>query len=401
MTRRPVAVTSAPISVPLGSPSGAAHDHRGSPIPTFGMIASRTMELRKRRGLMISLILVTVGIPTVFLVIRLLLHAFAPNTYGPAGGYAIYTAFVSGVLYVFGFIVAATLGATAGSVDLIEGMFRHLVVTGRSRLALYLARIPAGLAIIVPLVAVGFTIVCAVCVFAAPTRLEFNGVNVPVDLSRAGLESWAADHPDEVICNFGFRIGPSSPIAAAVNSVPCGNGPGGGPAIVKQPPGSQGQPQPSQAQIRQAASVIARMNYSDYARQFLYPSNSLMIKSGLWLELEAVIGFVVGLGLGSLIGQRTVAVVTMIVLEVVLTPILSRARIPHLSNLQRGVVGLATAHLAPGGLPVLGGGGGGPTGGTGNPGLLPESTTVAVCVIVAWLVGWSVLGAWRMMTRDA
>ena len=48
-------------------------------------------------------------------------------------------------------------------------MFRHLVVTGRSRLALYLARIPAGLAIVVPLVAIGYTIVCAVCVFAAPT----------------------------------------------------------------------------------------------------------------------------------------------------------------------------------------------------------------------------------------
>jgi hypothetical protein len=369
------------------------------------MIATRFMELRKRRGLLVTLILVTIGIPAIFLVIRLLLHAFAPHSYGPAGGYDIFTGLVAGVLYVFGFIVAATLGATAGSADLGDGMFRHLVVTGRSRLAIYLARIPAGLAIIVPLVAVGFTIVCAVCVFAAPTRLEFNGVNVPVNLSQAGLESWAADHPDEVICNFGFRIGPSSPntsgIAAAVNSVPCGNGPGGGPAIGKQPPGSQGQPQPSQAQIRQAASVIARMNYSDYARQFLYPSNSLMIKSGLWLELEAVIGFVVGLGLGSLIGQRTVAVVLMIVLEVVLTPILSRARIPHFSNLQRAVVGLATAHLTPGGLPVLGGGGGWPGGGGGNPGLLPESTTVAVCVIVAWLVGWSVLGAWRMMTRDA
>ena len=156
------------------------------------------------------------------------------------------------MLYVFGFIVAATLGCTAGSVDLTEGMFRHLVVTGRSRLALYLARIPAGLAIIVPLVAIGFTIVCAVCVFAAPTQLNFHGVNVPVGLSQAGLESWAADHADEVICNFGFRIGPSSPsrIAAVVNSVPCGNGPGGGPAIGKQAPGSQGQPQPSQAQIR-------------------------------------------------------------------------------------------------------------------------------------------------------
>jgi hypothetical protein len=378
-------------------------DHRGSPIPTLGMIASRFKELRKRRGLMITLTLVTVGIPAVFLVIRLLLHAFASKTYGPAGGYGTYTALVSGVLYVFGFIVAATLGATAGSVDLTEGMFRHLVVTGRSRLALYLARIPAGLAIIVPLVAVGFTVVCAVCVFAAPTRLEFNGVNVPVNLSRAGLESWAADHADEVICNFGFRVGPTSPngstIAAANNSVPCGNGPGG--ANVKQAPGSQSQPQASEAQIRDAASLIARMNYSDYARQFLYPSNSLMIKSGLWLELEAVIGFVVGLGLGSLIGQRTVAVVTMIVLEVVLTPILSRARIPHLANLQRALVGLATAHLAPGGLPVLGGGGGGPAGGNGNAGLLPESTTVAICVIIAWLVCWSVLGAWRMMTRDA
>jgi len=387
-------------------------DHRGSWIPSGGMIATRCMELRKRRGLMITLILVTIGIPTVFLLIRLLLHAFAPNTYGPAGGYTIYGAMVSGVLYVFGFIVAAVLGATAGSADLTEGMFRHAVVTGRSRLALYLARIPAGLAIIVPLVAIGFTIVCAVCVFAAPTRLQFNGVTVPANLSSAGLQSWAADHDVEVICNFGLDIGPSTTVPPVLNTVennpPCGNGPagggngpGGGGAGSKLPPGSPNQPQPTQAQDREAATIIARMNYADYARQFLYPSNSLMIKSGLWLELEAVIGFVVGLGLASLIGQRTVAVVLMIVLEVVLTPILSRAHIPHLSNLQRAVVGLATAHLSPGGLPVIGGGGGGPGGNGGNAALLPESTTVAVCVIVAWLVGWSVLGAWRMMTRDA
>jgi uncharacterized membrane protein YhiD involved in acid resistance len=38
--------------------------------------------------------------------------------------------------------VTATVGCTAGSRDLAEGMFRHLVVTGRSRLALFLARIP-------------------------------------------------------------------------------------------------------------------------------------------------------------------------------------------------------------------------------------------------------------------
>ena len=151
------------------------------------MIATRFMELRKRRGLMVALIVVTIGIPTVFLAIRLLAHAIAPKSYGPAGGEDIFNALVAGVLYVFGFIVAATLGCTAGSIDLTEGMFRHLVVTGRSRLALYLARIPAGLAIVVPLVAIGFTIVCAVCVFAAPTQVNYQGVNVPAGLSQAGL----------------------------------------------------------------------------------------------------------------------------------------------------------------------------------------------------------------------
>jgi hypothetical protein len=100
-------------------------------------------------------------------------------------------------------------------------------------------------------------------------------------------------------------------------------------------------------------------------------------------------------------GQRTVPVILMIVLEVVLTPIFSRARITHLLNLQRSIVGVAMGHLAPGGIPVLGGGGGGPGGGQGNPQLIPETTTVAVIVIVAWLVVWTVLGAWRMMTRDA
>jgi hypothetical protein len=145
---------------------------------------------------------------------------------------------------------------------------------------------------------------------------------------------------------------------------------------------------------------IAHQDYSGYSSNFLYPSDSLMIKSGLWIELEATIGFIVGLGLASLLGQRTVPVILMIVLEIVLTPILSTHDIPHLSNLQRALVGLATAHLEPGGLPLAFGGGGGP-GGHGASLLLPESTTVAVCVIVAWLVGWTVVGAWRMMTRDA
>jgi hypothetical protein len=58
---------------------GHSRDRRGSPVPTAGMIASRIMELRKRRGLMIALIVLNIGFPALFMLIRLLLHAFAPR----------------------------------------------------------------------------------------------------------------------------------------------------------------------------------------------------------------------------------------------------------------------------------------------------------------------------------
>lgn len=351
------------------------------------MIATRFMELRKRRGLMIALIAVNVGIPGVFLTIRLLAHAIAPHSYGPAGGYSVFSGLVVGILFGFGFIVAATLGCSAGAVDLTEGVFRHLVVTGRSRVALYLARIPAGLAIIVPLVAVGFTIVCSVCVFAAPSKLNYDGVNMPAGLSRSAFVAFAESHPNQVFCNFPYRdvsIG-----------VPCGrNGHTFG--KVTTPPGVTAPTPPSKAQFQAAVVKIANQDYTDYSKTFLTPPLSLMVEAGMWVELEAILGFVVGLGLASLMGQRTVPVVLMIVLEVILTPLLTRGTIPHLINGQRALVGLAMNHIEPGALPHLSG-----VHGSGGAGLLSESTTVAVCVIVGWLVVWTVLGAWRMATRDA
>jgi hypothetical protein len=169
------------------------------------MIATRFTELRQRRGLMITLIALTIGLPTLFLIIRLLLHAFVPQSYGPAGGFAVFATLVAGVVYIFGFIAAMTLGATAGCSDLADGMFTQQVVTGRSRVALYLARIPAGLAIIVPMVAVAFTLICAVCVFSAPSSFDFQGTTVPLGLSLHGYETWAADHPNLIVCDFPYN----------------------------------------------------------------------------------------------------------------------------------------------------------------------------------------------------
>ncbi|MGO8860657.1 MAG: hypothetical protein ACLQRH_07800 [Acidimicrobiales bacterium] len=386
-------------AAPTPIPAQLRRDHRGSWIPTWGMLGTRLMELRKRRGLMIALIAVNIGIPVVFLAVRLISHAVAPKSYGPAGGYSIFTSLVTGFMYIFGFIVAAVVGCTAGSVDLTEGMFRHLVITGRSRLALYLARIPAGLAIVISMVAVGYTIVCAVCVFAAPTQLNYDGAIVPQGLSRPALDSWAAAHADEVICNFSYN-GPNPP-----PNVPCanGNGPSGPIAVTKTPQGTLVPVHVSHAQIAAFAVTMANQNYSDYRATFLVPSTSLMVDVGLWIALEAAIGFTVGLGLSSLMGQRTVPVILLVVLELILTPLFSRHVLTHLVNLERGIVGVAMVHIEPGGLPSPFGGGG-PGGGGGGPGglsLIPESTLAASLVIVGWIVFWTAIGAWRMSTRDA
>jgi hypothetical protein len=368
-------------------------DNRGSWIPTWSMISTRILELRKRRGLMVALVVVNIGLPVLFLTIRLLAHALDPKSYGPAGGYSIYGALVAGVMYNFGFIVAATLGCTAGSVDLTEGMFRHLVVTGRSRLALYFARIPAGLAIVCSLVAVGFSVVCVVCCLAAPTHLNYNGVDVPQGLSKSGLETWAVSHESLVDCNFGFEF-KSGP--GGIPNIPCTNSRGVS-TIVPQgqvPPGTQ---YPTPSQIRAFALQVADQNYLSYSQQFLTPSISLMIRSGLWLELVAAMGLLVGLGLSSLMGQRTVPVILMIVLQIILTPIFATNVIPYMINAQRALVGLAMLHMEPSSLPLNIAGGRG----NGGASLISETHWVAALVIVGWAVVWTSLGAWRMAKRDA
>ena len=390
MTTTPASGTAAPDQALQTAPGGHSRDGRGSPIPTAGMIASRVMELRKRRGLMTALIVVNIGFPALFMLIRLLLHAFAPRANQPAGNDLIFAILVAGFLPTFGFIMAATVGCTAGSRDLTEGMFRHLVVTGRSRLALYLARIPAGLAIVVPIVAIGYTIVCAVSVFAAPAFIDDSNVNIPPGLSRAGFENWARDHAEPVICSLYNGQVPRNVSCAGV------------PDLSKS---AVTPSQPAPAAVEALAVKIAKQNYSGqngYTAIFRYPSVSLMIKAGLWVELEATVGFILGLGLASLMGQRTGPVIMIIVFQIILTPILVGVAIPHLEDLQRSVVELAMARLEPSGLPRAAGLPG-VTGGVGGPGsaLLPESATQAGCVIIAWLAGWTILGAWRMRTRDA
>ena len=81
--------------------------------------------------------------------------------------------------------------------------------------------------------------------------------------------------------------------------------------------------QPAPPAVEALAVKIARQNYPGYASIVRCPSISLMIKAGLWIELEATVGFILGLGLASLMGQRTGPVILIIVLQLILTPILA------------------------------------------------------------------------------
>ena len=271
-------------------------------LPPLPLIGAKLLELRKRRTLMIVIVTFTVGLPVIFYGVRLLYHLGDPARYAPAGAPDAF-ATAGTLMGEFGFIAAAALGVTAGTADLTEGMFRHLVITGRSRLALYLARIPAGLSILVPLAAAGFAVTCLVTAFLG------------------------------------------SPHTAGAVAVPAGD----------------------------------------------------MVRSGLWLELDLLIGFVVGLGLGSLMGQRTVPVVLLVVLEIIITPVLAGHALPFFLNGERLLVGVAMDQLKPAAL--AGGTTVGPSGGL--PHLPPMPTWAMITVIACWIVGWSAIGAWRMATRDA
>lgn len=286
------------------TPHGLAAGRRGSWMPALPLIGARLLELRKRRTLIVVTVAFTIALPVIFYGIRLAYHLSDSGRYAPAGAPDAFA--TAGTLMAeFGFIIAAALGVTAGTADLSDGMFRHLVITGRSRLALYLARIPAGLSILLSLAAVGFTIACLVTAFLG------------------------------------------SPVPAGA----------------------------------------------------VTPSPGEMTDAGLWLELDLVVGFTAGCGLGSLMGQRTVPIILLILLEIIITPALAGHALPGFIDGERLVVGIPMDQLEPaalaGGITV------GPGGGPRGLHLPPMPAWAMAAVIAAWIIGWSAIGAWKMTTRDA
>jgi hypothetical protein len=133
------------------------------------LVSAEFLKLRKRHGLVLISVAITV--------VPALIMLAATNT--DRGGTRAF-ADQLGAVAPLTIVAAILIGATLGTADLASGVFRELVVTGRSRIALYAARMPAGLTLVLAVGAAGFAIVVlSALTSAGPTAETLAMPGVP------------------------------------------------------------------------------------------------------------------------------------------------------------------------------------------------------------------------------
>jgi hypothetical protein len=142
------------------------------------LVSAEFLKLRKRRGLVVSAFALTVVPMIVAYIVLLILHAADAAKHGPAGGLENLSGSMD-ILSQLSVVAAILVGSTLGASDLGSGVFRELVVTGRSRLALFAARVPAGLGLVFAVVGAAFAVTAtASTVFAGSSDVPGAGLLV-------------------------------------------------------------------------------------------------------------------------------------------------------------------------------------------------------------------------------
>jgi hypothetical protein len=121
------------------------------------LVTAELLKLRKRRGLVVSTLVLTVLPMVVAYIVLAVLHATDPAKHGSPGGLQNFSGSMEALTQLSA-VAAILVGATLGAGDLGAGVFRELVVTGRSRLALFAARVPAGLGLLLLFYGAAFAI---------------------------------------------------------------------------------------------------------------------------------------------------------------------------------------------------------------------------------------------------
>jgi ABC-type transport system involved in multi-copper enzyme maturation permease subunit len=116
------------------------------------LISADILKLRRRRGMLAVAVLLTVGITVLGFAVSALQHSADPVKSSAAGGLAGYQDALA-VIGMLMLVAGSIIGATAGTQDVESGVFRDLAATGRSRTALFVARIIGACAVSVPIAA--------------------------------------------------------------------------------------------------------------------------------------------------------------------------------------------------------------------------------------------------------
>jgi hypothetical protein len=113
------------------------------------LIRAEILKLRRRPGLMAATAVLAFASAVLYFVVLAVLHALDPSGHAGAGGAAHFDD-AMGILAMAAPVAGVLVGATAGGADIEAGVFRDLAATGRSRTALFGARIPGAWAVVVP-----------------------------------------------------------------------------------------------------------------------------------------------------------------------------------------------------------------------------------------------------------
>lgn len=111
------------------------------------MMSADFLKLRKKRGTVTWALLLAIAPLVIYFIVAGVQHSSNPAEHPPAGGVNGYTDALRLVGAIFGPLAAILVGAEAGAGDVAVGVFRDLVATGRSRLALFATRVPAAIAL--------------------------------------------------------------------------------------------------------------------------------------------------------------------------------------------------------------------------------------------------------------
>ncbi|HEY4450593.1 MAG TPA: hypothetical protein VGN13_03225 [Solirubrobacteraceae bacterium] len=194
------------------------------------MLDADLLKLRKKRGTVAWVLVLALAPVVILFAVKAIQHSSTPLRHGPAGGTSGFTDGVRLLGLFFGPLAAVLVGVEAGSGDASAGVFRDLVVTGRSRLAIFASRVPAALAVCWCAVLIGYALVLVgTYAFAGglPTpnaALVLNGLGFTllatgvVCAVAVGFASLTTSKPASVTALIGWQL-VASPLIASIGSL--------------------------------------------------------------------------------------------------------------------------------------------------------------------------------------